>query len=134
MISATVEHRVQMFECDPMRIVWNGRYFDYFEMARNALYDDVLHLDRALMEKNGVALPLVKNSARYLKPLKWNDRITITATLASHDVELVVNFVIRNGKGEVTTKGSASQAMVDTRTGNLVLPVDMSYFTLPEDA
>ena len=60
--SVTVERKVEFFDVDPMRVVWDGRYFDYFECARSALLD-ALSIPYETLAEGGLMLYVVRNEA-----------------------------------------------------------------------
>ena len=115
-IFAEVEITVEFYHCDPMNIVWNGNYFNYFESGRYALleklgytYDD--------MKESGFAFPIIETSAKYINYLKYRDRAIVKAILEEYENRLKIKFEIRNAKtGQLTTKGFSTQMAINVST------------------
>lgn len=119
MISAECELTVEFNDADPMGVVWNGRYFDYFEIARHAVLARA-GVEYADMYREGYMLPLVKNSAKYIKPLMPGDRAIVSAVVTEYELMLKMSFTIRKaGTGEITTKGESTQFAVNTKGESL---------------
>ena len=96
-----------------MGIVWNGRYFDYFEVARHRLFDE-LKLPYKAIADEGYMLPLTSNKAKYIRPLRLGQKAIVKATIAEYDLLLKIKFEIRDkATGVVTTKGESTQMAVD---------------------
>jgi len=114
-IFAETEIIVEFYHCDPMRVVWNGNYFNYFEAARRELlekigynYDD--------MKNSGYAFPIIENSAKYIGSLQYRDKAIVKAILEEYENRLKIRFEIRNVKtGLVTTKGVSTQMAFDVK-------------------
>jgi len=118
--SIEIKMKAQFNDCDPMGIVWNGRYFDYFEAARSELLSKMGLSYMEIYEK-GYMLPLVRNKIKYISPLKPGDEFVVKATVLEYDFFLRLGYEIRRcSDGTVTTKGE-SQQMVTDRAGKPVL-------------
>ena len=112
---AETEITVEFYECDPMKVVWHGNYFNYFEIGRRKLlemigynYDD--------MEKSGFAFPVIEASAKYIGILRYRDRAVIKAVLDEYENRLRIKFEIRNANtGLVTTRGLSTQMAFDIK-------------------
>lgn len=78
--SAVFTTRVRYFETDQMRVVHHANYFVWFEAARSE-YCRKYGIDYAAMERDGYALPVVEARCRYRVPARYDDEISVTATL-----------------------------------------------------
>ncbi|MBR1919311.1 MAG: acyl-CoA thioesterase [Spirochaetales bacterium] len=113
MKSAEVEITVEFFDVDSMGIVWNGRYFDYFEVARHRLFD-LIGLPYKAIADEGYMLPLTSNRAKYIRPLRLGQKVIVKATVSEYDLLLKIRFEIRDKEsGIITTKGESTQMAVD---------------------
>ncbi len=120
MICVEVARKVEFNDCDPMGVVWNGKYFDYFESARSELLA-LLGISYMEIAKRGYMLPIVKNKAKYIKPLFPGMNIVIRATLVSCDVFIKFRFeILDETKKTIYTKGESAQ-MLTTREGVSVI-------------
>ena len=66
-LAATVRVRVPFFDLDPGGVVWHGRYFQYFELARSAVLEFIGYSYEEMA--SGVLWPVTDSTARYLRPL-----------------------------------------------------------------
>lgn len=115
-----VPRRVRFEECDPMGIVWHGRYPSYFEDARAALgsrygigYEDFI--------RHGVPAPIRKLQIDYLAPLRFRDEFSVEAILHWSDgARLDYEFLIRGADESLLATGCSVQLMLDS-TGELLL-------------
>ena len=80
--------------CDPAGIVFNSRFFEFFDWGTWALFEAALGVKPAdLAEVFGiVGIPLVDASARFLAPARFGDRVELTSRVkefrrSSFDVE-----------------------------------------------
>lgn len=69
-------HRVRFFECDPAGIIFFG---NVYHMAHIGFEEFLLHIDVNLenFSTHKFLLPIVHSEADYIKPLKFNDFVTI---------------------------------------------------------
>ena len=73
--------RVQWGHCDPAGIVFNSRFFEFFDWNTWLMFEAALGV--AVSELEGVygimGLPLVDAKARFIKPAKFNDVVEIAS-------------------------------------------------------
>jgi len=72
--------RVRYAETDQMGVVYHGHYFQYFEAARGESVRD-MGLSYADIEKMGVIMPVIEVQARYLRPARYDELLTIKTRL-----------------------------------------------------
>lgn len=72
--------KINYYETDMMGIVHHSNYIRYFEEARIDLMDQINCSVRKL-EYKGVSIANVDAYARYIVPLKFDDKVIITAKL-----------------------------------------------------
>lgn len=73
-----VEISVPFHHCDPLNVVWHGRYFEYFEVARTALMRSI-GLDVEEVKALGYKLFIVDARCRFMRPLVYGDAAQCTA-------------------------------------------------------
>ena len=93
--SCSVTQRVQFHECDPLAIVWHGRYFEYFEAARCELLRSV-KLDVPDMIALNLRMVVTEVRCRYNTPLRYADELRIWAWFSELDPLLKVSYDIEN--------------------------------------
>ncbi len=76
-----VTYKVPYADTDKMGVVYYANYLVYFERARNQLLED-MDLPYKELEKNGLALPVVKAYVEYKKPANYADALNIYAWLS----------------------------------------------------
>jgi acyl-CoA thioester hydrolase len=91
----SVQLQVPFHDCDPLFVVWHGRYFQYLEVARSALFarhaldvEDV----RALQHR----MYVIDVRCRYLYPLTYNDQLRVTARFTALRPHLRIAYEVFN--------------------------------------
>jgi 4-hydroxybenzoyl-CoA thioesterase len=86
--------RVEWGHCDPAGIVFNSRFFEYFDIGTWLLFEVALGVKRsALGETFGIiGYPIVDAKARFIVPVKFGATVEIASTVkefrrSSFDVE-----------------------------------------------
>lgn len=110
-LSAAVELKIPFHDMDPTGVVWHGRYFKYFERAREALME-LLDYSYPEMRNSGYVFPVVDAQVRYVRPLLLNQAYRVTAVLKEWELRLVVQYHIVDESGEVCTRGKTVQVAV----------------------
>ena len=97
MIAASIDYRVPYADTDQMTFVYYANYLIYFEMSREELMR-AIGLPYSKLEELGCALPVLEAVCRYRKPAKFEDVLTITATLAEmKGVRVKIACTVRRG-------------------------------------
>lgn len=120
MISAKIKIETQFYDLDPMGVVWHGNYARFFEQARCRLLDKIGY-NYAQMEASGYMWPVVDMRIKYVRPLKFPQKVMVTAVLDDYDNRLKISYVIADEKGVTLTKGTTTQVAVDVKTEELCL-------------
>lgn len=108
-----VRLRVPFHDLDPMRIVWHGNYFKYFDMARFGLFKAAgIDLYAYMMEKQ-YAFPITKTSVKHIIPLRPDEEFICTATVTEARYKIAMEFEIRNPEnGQLYTRCKSEQLAV----------------------
>jgi 4-hydroxybenzoyl-CoA thioesterase len=76
--------RVQWGHCDPAGIVFNSRFFEFFDWSTWLMFEAALGVPPSELE--GVygimGLPLVDAKARFIKPARFNDVVQIASQVS----------------------------------------------------
>ena len=124
-IFTEAEITIEFFDLDPLQVVWHGNYINYFEIGRRSLLERIGYSYNE-MEKSGFAFPVVEISAKYLKPLRFRDRVRIKAILVEYENFLRIKYEIHHVEtGVLVTRGLSTQMAFDLKTGE-------SCFACPE--
>lgn len=106
MITARSERRAEWGDCDPARIVFNPRFFEWFDAQVALLFEAAGFSKRTLLARPDFAgFPLVETRARFLRPVRFGDVFRIESSMvairtSSFDIE----HRLHNG-GELATEG-----------------------------
>jgi 4-hydroxybenzoyl-CoA thioesterase len=91
---STRQFTVEWSQCDPAGIVFNGRFFEFFDWGTWLLFEAVLGVRPPdLAGAFGiVGLPLVDAGARFIAPVRFGDVVELTSQVSefrrsSFDVE-----------------------------------------------
>ena len=117
-LTAAVRVSVPFVDIDAVGVVWHGRYFQYFELARSKLLRDIGY-NYEDMAASGFVWPVTDATVRYLRPLVLNQEIRVTAGLREWEMRLVVDYRIEDDAGNVCTRATTTQVPVDAETRSL---------------
>jgi acyl-CoA thioester hydrolase len=116
-LKAFVEIEIPFHDVDSVQIVWHGNYAKYFEIARSALLR-TFNYDIPDMAKSGYGWPVVDLQVKFIKPLKYGEKIKVVATLIEYENRLKITYeVIRQSDNSITTKGHTTQIAVNMVSG-----------------
>lgn len=76
---------IEWGDCDPAGIVFYPRYFAMFDASTAALFAAALGYNKNVMLKrfDAIGFPMVDTSARFLKPSKFGEVVTIETTVTN---------------------------------------------------
>jgi len=118
-VEATVEAHVAFHDVDVAGVVWHGHYLKYLENARWAL---MARLDFGLdaMIASGYAWPIVDVHVKYVRAARFNDRLSVQASLVEWENRLTVNYLVTNAATtERVARARTVQVAVESSTGVL---------------
>jgi len=118
MIQSRSQITVRYAETDMMGIVYHGSYLPWFEVGRTDLMK--LHgLPYRQLEADGFLLPVIEVGARYLKPARYDDTLTIITTLREKPLlKIRLEYEVRRSD-ELLATGFTLHAFMD-RSGRPV--------------
>ncbi|WP_257312814.1 acyl-CoA thioesterase [Geothrix fuzhouensis] len=118
-LQTSVTLEIPFHDVDSMGIVWHGHYLKYFEIARTALMRRA-GLDVADMLATGCAWPVVTCEVKYIRPLRYGQRILVEAYLEEYEFRIGIAYTVRDETtGERLTRGRTRQLPIDSATGEL---------------
>lgn len=92
---ATIRVKIPFHDCDPLSVVWHGRYLEYFELARTELF--ALHgVDVPQIRDLGFRMYVADVGCRYTFPLTYGDEAEVTAKATAWKPMLRIVYSIRN--------------------------------------
>lgn len=106
MIETSSEVRVRYQETDAMGIVYHANYLTWFEIARVDMLDK-LNVPYRELEAQGYLLPVLEASLKYKKPAKFDDRLTVSASIRElPSVRITVYYEVRRGNERLASGGT----------------------------
>lgn len=101
------------FDIDPMEIVWHGNYVKYLEVARCTLLDQIDY-NYYQMKDSGYAWPIVDLHLRYVKPIRFRQKIKVLARIIEWENRLKIHYRISDAQsGAKLTTGHTVQVAVE---------------------
>ena len=110
--SHTHRLRVRYGECDPQGVVFNARYFDYFDIALTELWREVAGGYAAMMDQ-GLDLQVVEATARYKQPARFDDELDVTIEVSRLGTTSMVTALEVRRAGELLVEGELVHVFVD---------------------
>src|SRR4029077_16151788 len=80
MYTSEIKIRVRYAETDRMGYVYYGHYATYFEVARVEMLRS-LGFNYKKLEEEGVILPVLTFSIKYIRPAYYDDLLTVVTTI-----------------------------------------------------
>jgi acyl-CoA thioester hydrolase len=98
--------RVRYAETDQMNIVYYGNYAQYFEVGRVEAIRQ-LGLSYKDLEATGIIMPVIEFTAKFLRPARYDDLLTVRSTVRELPVDHRIEFhqEVYNDKGKLLTSG-----------------------------
>lgn len=125
MIEHKSQIRVRYADTDMMGVVYHANYAIYFEVARTEMFREI-DMPYAEMENNGIRLPVVDLHCKYFRPAKYDDLLTVTATMRElPGVRVKFDYLVENQNGEKLCEGDTTLVFTDINTGR---PVRMPLY------
>ncbi|MHB8764391.1 MAG: acyl-CoA thioesterase [Deferrisomatales bacterium] len=130
-IAAT--YRVIYGDTDNMGVVYYANYLRYFELGRNE-YMRGRGLTYREVEARGLMLPVSEARCRYLRPARYDDRLTVeTRVRRAKGARVVFAYALRNEAGEVVAEGETEHAVVGDSGRPVRLAADLLAALAPEE-
>lgn len=125
--AATIDLVVPFQHCDPLGVVWHGRYFEYFEQARTALMRSI-DLDVGVIRSMGYKLFVIDARCRYMRPLEYGDSVRCTAWFLSPEPHVRIAFTLQNLTRDAKSARAVLTFATTTADGTLLSEVPAAFF------
>ena len=118
MISHTTDIRVRYADTDQMRIVYYGKFFEYFEQGRSDLLR-AIGLPYSQIESMGFFLPVIEAHAEYKRSAQYDDLLKVATSLREMPVARIrLEYeVTKDGDPAVIAQGHTIHSFVNAATG-----------------
>lgn len=108
--------KVRYAETDQMGVVHHGNYPQYLEIARLEWLND-LGISYKNMEENGIMLPVYELNLKYIKPVTFDEKLTIETHLREKpNVKIIFDYSVFNEKGDLVTSATSTLVFMDSKT------------------
>jgi acyl-CoA thioester hydrolase len=106
MFESTTQVRVRYAETDKMSVVYHGNYVQYFEVGRVEAIR-TLGFSYKDMEEQGVIMPVIEWHAKFLRPARYDDLLTVKTILRELPPGHEITFFqeVYNESGKLLTSG-----------------------------
>ena len=133
MFSSETKIRVRYAETDQMNVVYHGNYAQYFEVGRVEAMRQ-LGLSYKELEATGIIMPVIEWSAKFLRPARYDDLLTVKTILKEMPADYRVEFhqEVYNESGKLLTIGKV--LLYFLHAGSMeksVMPENMKEKLLP---
>lgn len=71
-----LKYKIGFADCDPAGIIFYSRVFEYCHKAYEELISS-FNLEKNYWSNQNYLVPIISSASKYLKPLKYNDKVTI---------------------------------------------------------
>lgn len=117
MIKSTTYIRVRYGEVDQMGFLYYGNYALYYEVARADMIRDAGY-PYSEMERDGTVMPVVKMSAKFLKPALYEELIRVETTIMELHKHSFITFFhqLYNDQNELLHKSEVTLTFYNPAT------------------
>lgn len=131
MIKHTTTIRVRYADTDKMEFVYNGKYLEYFEVARTELLRHY-GLPYSELERTGYQLPLIEAKVRYKAPAYYDDLLEIEATVKElYTAKVRIDYTVkREGEDRIIAEGYTEHLFIREETKRPTKPPKIYIDTL----
>lgn len=115
--------RVRYAETDQMGYVYYGNYPTYFEVGRVEAIRELGMTYADMERKHGVLMPVASMEIKYLRPIFYDELITVKTSIIELPVD-TVQFKVQvfNEKETLTTIGKVKLAFIDKHMNRIQAP------------
>lgn len=129
MYSSKIQIRVRYGETDRMGYVYYGNYAEYFEVARVETLRNI-GFNYKQLEEQGVMLPVLNYSVKYIRPAFYDDLLTIRTVIAKLPTARIhFEYEIYNEKDELINTAETTLVFIN-RNSNRPCPAPPALLEL----
>ena len=116
MFVSETQFRVRYGETDQMGYVYYGNYAEYFEVGRVEAIRSLGMTYRGMEEELGVMMPVKSLNIKYLRPVYYDELITIKTMITSlPERNITFHSEVFNQDGVLTTGATVILSFVDIK-------------------
>lgn len=117
MLKHFTELRVRYADTDQMRLAYNGKYFEYFEVGRTEMMREV-GLPYEVIEKSGFFMPVIETKIHFFQPAFYDELLVIETWVEKLPTSKVhIDHIIKaKDRDVVICEGYVELAFLDAKT------------------
>lgn len=117
MLTRKTNIRVRYSETDQMGYVYYGNYATYYEVARVECLRS-LGFSYKILEEQGILMPVVENSSKFIRPARYDDLLTIKIFVKEMPSKRITfEYKIYNEREKLINLGETILAFVNKNNG-----------------
>ena len=118
MVSTQTTFRVRYADTDQMKMVYYGKFFEYFEQGRSDLLREI-GVPYPEIEQMGYYLPVIEAHARYVKAARYDDLLVVIVMLKDMpQVRVRIEYEIKHEETkELLAEGYTIHSFISAATG-----------------
>ena len=107
--------RPRYAETDQMGVIYHGNYYMWFEVGRSDFFRSLGYTYKRL-EQEGIILPVVESSCKYIKPAMYDEEVLIRTSIEfQKGIRIGFKYeVLRKEDEELLAEGRTLHAFVGT--------------------
>ncbi len=123
MLKSSTTVRIRYSETDQMHFVYNGKYFDFFEVGRAEMMRD-LNLTYKEIEERGYGMPVVETFIKFKNPAFYDELLEIECRVEKlPDLRVHIDHTITcPERNKVIVEGYVELVFVSSSTKKLSKP------------
>jgi acyl-CoA thioester hydrolase len=122
MFEHTTKVRVRYGETDQMGYMYYGNYAEFYEVGRVEMLRS-LGMTYSGMEQSGIMMPVLELKARYLKPARYDEMISIKVIMDKMPgVKIHFRYELYNEQDELINQAETLLAFINMKTNRPCLP------------
>ena len=106
--------RVRYAECDPQKVVFNGHYLFYFDVAVTELWREAIGPYDEAMAEHDVDIVVAEATVRYREPLRFDDEFDLAVEIPHLGTTSMRMAIACERDGAVCADGELRQVFVRT--------------------
>jgi len=123
MLDFTTEIRVRYADTDQMQFVYNGKYPEYFEVARTEMMRSI-GLPYRTLEVHGFMLPVLEVNVKYKNPAYYDDLLLVRAFVPEiHALKIHIDYTVHRNEGKIlVAEGFTEHVFIKNENKKAVRP------------
>ncbi|MGN0901708.1 MAG: acyl-CoA thioesterase [Succinivibrio sp.] len=112
---------ISFHDTDAIKVVWHGNYFKFFELAREAMFEEFGYTYNE-MKEDDIIYPVTECSCKFRRSLVITDkRLKVVSLLTEYEGKLVIHYeVYAEGSNALCAYGKTEQVAMNSKTMELL--------------